>query len=242
MATENNWLKTNIKDRLTDPSVKVVSYFDNIPYSILSFKEASQNVVEKIVSKYENIFIPFSGGMDSEYVFNCFLRHKFTPIIVDTPCNKEESFYAFKRCEEVNLKPIVIKKTEKELIETYYNEIYKKLNGVGYNSAAAFIAAKYADENNGIAVIAEHGYDGTNEWDFYNDVLIHEENSVYFFMYDPEIFYAMQKEYNGEDHQIFKHKLYGVELRPKIKYKYSEAGDYIIKSLMSKIWLRKING
>lgn len=223
MATENHWLRTNIKERLTNPNATFVVSFDHVDYTPMSFQEASKRVVDKIVSKYDNIYIPLSGGMDSEYVFNCFLGHKFTPIIVDTPANKEESHHAFNKCRSANIEPVVINKTEAEMFAIYYEQIHKKLNGDGINSTATYIAGKYANDHGGVAIIGEHGYDGMNEWDFYNDALIHEENSIYFFMYDIQIFAAMIKEYSEYDHhQMFKRKLYDVPLRKKMKYTYSE--------------------
>lgn len=236
MATENHWLRTNIKERLTNPKTPFVVSFDRTNHTPISFQEASKRVVNKIVSKYDNIYILLSGGMDSEYVFNCFLGHKFTPIIVDTPANKEESTYAFKRCAETNIEPVVIVKSEKELIQTYYETIYKRLHSTGHNSTATYIAAKYADEHNGVAVIGEHGYDGMNEWDFYNDALIHEENSIYFFMYDQQIFDAMKSEYRkGENHQAFKQRIYNISIRPKMKYEYSKQALDVISKLASTI-------
>lgn len=232
MATENNWLRSNIRDRLINQKSPFIVRFDHVDYTAIPFADASDNVIQKLTNKYDKIFVPLSGGMDSEYVFNRFIGHKFTPIIVDTPANKEESAYAFSRCKDANIKPVVIKKSERELIDIYYNEIYKKLGGFAINSVAALVAGKYADDNGGIAVIAEHGFDGINEHDFYNDALIHEDNSIYFFMYDIQIFSAMIKEYQyGENHQIFKHRLYGIPLRPKMKYKYSSETNEVIKQI-----------
>lgn len=233
MATENHWLRTNIKDRLINHDSVFEVSFDLSNHTPILFAEASQIVVNKIVAKYDNIYIPLSGGMDSEYVFKCFLGHKFTPIIVDTPTNKKESAYAFRLCKETNIEPVIIEKSEKELIQTYYETIYKRLRGNGYNSTATYIAAKYANEHNGVAVIGEHGYDGLNEWDFYNDALIHEENSIYFFMYDQQIFDAMKREYHiGENHQTFKQRIYAIPIRPKMKYEYSKQGFNIISKLI----------
>lgn len=234
MATENHWLRTNIKERLTNPKLHFVVTFDHINYTPISFQEATKQVVSKIVSKYDNIFIPLSGGMDSEYVFDSFLGHKFTPIIVDTPANRKETAYAFRKCQENNIEPVVIQKTEKEMIEIYYEQIYKKLRSVGFNSTATYIAGKYADDHNGVAVIGEHGYAGMNEWDFYNDALIHEENSIYFFLYDIQIFSAMIMEYEQYDHhQEFKSRIYGIPIRKKMKYSYSKEYTELLEIMTS---------
>lgn len=234
MATENHWLRSNIEERLTNQNAQFIVRFDHVNYEPISFADASVQVVNKIVAKYDNIYIPLSGGMDSEFVFNCFFEagHKFTPIIVDSPINKEESSYAFRRCKEANIIPVVIEKTEVELLEIYYEQIYKKIKGIGHGSVAAYIAGKYADDHGGVAIIAEHGFDGFNEYDFYNDVLIHIENSVYFFMYDIQIFSAMMIAYRqGENHQIFKHKLYKIPLRKKISWRYTDEVYQIIEHI-----------
>jgi hypothetical protein len=161
--------------------------------------------------------------MDSEFVFDC-LKHLYpTPIIVETPGNKLESSYAFHYCRKHNLSPIVLEKTEAEMLQTYYDKIFTKLNGYGADSVAVYFAAQYAKEMGGVAVIGEHAYDDVSEWDFYNDVLIDEETSIYFFMWAPELVKAMQNEYDGGDHQEFKHKLYNVPFRPKLGYDYSNS-------------------
>ena len=229
MATENNWLTTNIKDIHKPFSVLI----NNPEYEIMSFEEASKIVVEKISKKYNNIYIPLSGGMDSEYVLNCFVKNNVnvTPIIINSTGNKEESSYAFAKCKEYDITPVVIYKKEIELFKCYVDEIYKKINGPGYNSTFALIATKYSKTMCGISVIGEHGYDGVNEWDFYNDAILGEEASINFFMYTPEIFYAMKRAYNNEPHQQFKSKLYGIPNRPKMTYKYTKEMSTAIASI-----------
>jgi len=241
MATEHNWFRTNLAERLSNKhkvfSTNIEQANEYIKFKPISFHEAVEEVTKKISKRYSNIYIPLSGGMDSEFVFNCFRKNntKFTPIIVDTPINKKESSFAFVKCEETNMNPIVIKMTEKELFDIYYNEIFKKLYSKGYNSVACYVAAKYAHDQNGIAVIAEHGYDGCNEWDFYNDVLIDLETSLYFFMYTPRIYHAMKNEYKGGNHQLFKQQLYGIPLRKKMKYEFSEQYQLILDNIVMTI-------
>jgi hypothetical protein len=99
---------------------------------------------------------------------------------------------------------------------------------------ATLVAARYAENNGGVAVIGEHGYDDNNEWDFYNDALISEDASIYFYMWTPELVQAMRNEYGGEDHQEFKHRLYGIPFRPKIKYQYSSAFGSALTAINSK--------
>lgn len=220
MATKNNWLKTNIAERLTNPAANLKVWHEVEQVEPLTWSQALFDTVTDFSWISKKLYVPLSGGMDSEFVFDC-LKHLYpTPIIVDTPGNKLESAYAFHYCRKHNLKPVVIQKTETEMLQTYYDEIFTKLNGIGSDSVAVLIAARYAEEMGGVAVIGEHAYDDVSEWDFYNEALIHENNSIYFFMWTPELIKAMQNEYDGGDHQEFKHRLYKVPFRPKINYNY----------------------
>ena len=233
MATKNNWLKTNIAERLTNPAADFRVWHDIEVVKKHDWETAIFDTVTDFSWISKKLYIPLSGGMDSEFVFES-LKHLYpTPIIVDTPGNKIESAYAYHYCLKNDLKPVVIEKTESQMLHTYYEDIYTKLNGYGINSVATLIAGRYAEDNGGVAVIGEHAYDGVSEWDFYNDVLIHEDNSIYFFMWTPELVRAMQNEYDGGDHQEFKYRLYDIPFRPKIKYQYSRLYD-IGLTLMNK--------
>jgi hypothetical protein len=226
MATKNNWLKTNIAERLSNPAVNLKVWHEVEQVEPLTWSQALFDTVTDFSWISKKLYIPLSGGMDSEFVFDC-LKHLYpTPIIVDTPGNTLESAYAFHYCRKHNLNPVVIRKTETEMLRTYYEDIFVKINGCGSDSTATLIAARYAEEHGGVAVIGEHAYDGVSEWDFYNDVLIHENNSIYFFMWTPELVRAMRSEYlsnDTDDHQEFKHRLYRVPFRPKISYAYGKS-------------------
>ena len=223
MTTKNNWLKTNIAERLTNPAVDFKVWHEVDKVENLTWEQALFDAVTDFSWISKKLYVPLSGGMDSEFVLDC-LKHLYpTPIIVDTPGNKIESAYAFHYCRKHNLNPVVIQKTEAEMIKIYYDDIFTKLNGYGSDSVAVLIAARYAQEMGGVAVIGEHAYDDVSEWDFYNDVLINEDSSIYFFMWTPELVKAMQNEYRDEDHQDFKHRLYKVPFRPKLNYDYSSS-------------------
>jgi hypothetical protein len=225
MATKNNWLKTNIAERLTNPAVDFRVWHNVEEVRNDDWETALFDTVTDFSWISKKLYIPLSGGMDSEFVFES-LKHLYPiPIIVDTPGNKLESAYAFHYCRKNNLKPVVIEKTEAQMLHIFYEDIFKKLNGYGFNSVATLIAGRYAEDQGGVAVIGEHGYEDNNEWDFYNDILINEDNSIYFFMWTPELVKAMRKEYDNGDHQEFKHRLYNIPFRPKIKYQYSRLYD-----------------
>ena len=234
MATKNNWLKTNIKERLVDPSVDIKVWHDVLSVRALSWDQAIQETVEDLSKLEKKLYVPLSGGMDSEYVMKTLQHLNPIPIIVVTPGNALEVSYAFHYCKHNNITPVVIEHTEKQLIDIFYEEIYKKLNGVGIYSIAALIASKYAYENDGVAIIGEHAYDGVSEWDFYNDALISEEACIYFFMWTPELIKAMINEYDGSDHQEFKYQLYQIPFRPKITFDHSDQFNEVYTMMMKK--------
>jgi hypothetical protein len=187
--------------------------------------------------------------MDSEFVLKCF-GNSAIAIIVDTPGNKLELTYAYHYCKENNIEPVVIKTTEKDMITTYYENIFKKFNGNGIDLTAAIFSGKYALKNDGVLVVGDHLYDGLNEWDFYNDVLIGENYNLQFFLWTPEIAKAMKNEWekfkilndikdidlldkHANCHQEFKYNLYNIPFRPKLKYNYSLEYQQIINKLLS---------
>lgn len=241
MATKNNWLKTNIAERITNPAVDFKVWHEVNAVRDLTWEQALSETITSLSWISKKLYIPLSGGMDSEFVFDC-LKHLYpTPVIVDTPGNKLESSYAFHYCRKHKLNPVVIQKTEAEMLHIYYEDIFTKLNGYGFNSVAALVAGRYIEDMGGVAVIGEHAYDGVSEWDFYNDALIHEDNSIYFFMWTPELINAMQKEYYGEDHQEFKYRLYNVPFRPKIIYNYSRSYEDALDIIRNKRIVRPLS-
>jgi tRNA(Ile)-lysidine synthase TilS/MesJ len=121
MATNNNWLKTNIRERLTNPEIDFKVFFDPQPYEDMSFNHATKSVAYMIAEKYPKLFIAYSGGMDSEFVFHLFrkLKIEFTPIIVSSTSNTLETAYAFHECRKHDIKPIVVEKTDNEILKIF---------------------------------------------------------------------------------------------------------------------------
>ena len=87
MFTKNNWLYSNIKQRIIDPSIDLFVNVNlkNITVKKLFFEDACDYNANQIKSNYDKkIYIAFSGGMDSEKIVRVFHRNKidFLPIIV----------------------------------------------------------------------------------------------------------------------------------------------------------------
>ena len=79
--TENDWLTHNLHERLIDPNTDLKVTIKSYDSEQLSFKDASDRIVQKIADLNKRIFVSLSGGMDSEYVLKCFMDNK---ILFDT--------------------------------------------------------------------------------------------------------------------------------------------------------------
>lgn len=224
--TLDNWLSSNICDRLTNPAVDFrvsvkMSFTDK-----LSFEQAVKETIDILIAEDKTLYLGVSGGIDSEYVLRKFVEHKapFVPVVVRSTCNMNEYEIAEKLCNELNLIPTIIDITEADFVSVYRTQILGKLNGVGHYGSSSYTVAKYAKEHDGLYVKSEHLISdendimvvGTNEWDFYNDAL-HGDITRYFFMHTPNIAWSMIEEMKGIDGQAFKCKLYGIPYREKIR-------------------------
>jgi hypothetical protein len=81
----------------------------NIPQrsvETISFHDAIDDAAKEIAKKHNDIFIPLTGGQDSELCCNVFLRNgiPFTPVIFMTPYNLQEVKYAIQYSENLSLK------------------------------------------------------------------------------------------------------------------------------------------
>jgi hypothetical protein len=88
---------------------------------VKSFYEETVKVAEMIWSqKSSPLYLCYSGGLDSEFVLCLFLNLKMNiqPVIMRTQYNHPETKYAFKLCEEKNIKPIIIDLDYDKFIES----------------------------------------------------------------------------------------------------------------------------
>jgi hypothetical protein len=245
---ENNWLEHNLYSRLDNPNIDFQIYIKPYSFQEQTFEAASKDVVQKLCELNKKIFVSLSGGMDSEYVMKSFLKSNAyaVPIIVKTEGNLYESSYAFHFCKQNNLQPIVLEKSNIEILKIFNDDIVRKINGVGINSVPALISGRYAQDHNGILIRGEHLIEddvdwntdikgiSSNEYDFYNDVLIEKNNTYYFFLHTINIVNAMIKEIQSEETaQEYKFRLYQVPFRPKFSYFYPRLFHEVVKKLLS---------
>jgi asparagine synthetase B (glutamine-hydrolysing) len=246
MATYKNWFRSNITDRKEkgidlDVSIKKIDEWNlNTPWD-----KASENVVKLIADLDKPIFIGLSGGLDSDYVCTVFEEAgiNYTPVLIKTEGNKVELEYAYEFLNRwgSNDKAIILEKRNVDMLSTYFYQLLTKCSGYGYNSIATYMVGEYAKQNGGIYVMAEHLIDeyktggfrvGCNEWDFYNDHLLGEDNTYYFFNYTPEISAAMIREFpDYNDVQKCKSEFYGLKYRPKMQYEFDNEYNLALMKL-----------
>ena len=239
----NNWIQTNLYERFLDKTIDFNVVLK--PHSIVekTFDEEC-DITCKMISKInKKIYIGLSGGIDSEFVCEVFLRNQidFIPIITCYPGNEEERVFAFRYCEEKKLSPIIIEISEKDILDCVWNTIVKKFNGMGMYSVGAIFASNYADANNGVYVEAQHIVgDGdeliesfqfyVSDHDFYSQVL-NSQPVILFFLHRLELPISMIKGASNSfvNWMNYKHTVFKRPLRPKIRPSYSNRVKEIIE-------------
>lgn len=105
------WLELNLEPHSTTNLTEPLSVKFNLdkPVANMSFMDAADYTANLIASRYNNIHVALSGGLDSEFVAKTLLKNNilFTPVIVLTDTNGPEVWYAHKFCAENNLTPKV---------------------------------------------------------------------------------------------------------------------------------------
>jgi hypothetical protein len=248
MTTHNNWIESNIRFRLCVPSADYELYIRPYPFKEMSFHDAADYTAKLIYENNKNIYVSYSGGADSDFVVRCFHRNKipFNVIIVRTSGNNEELSYAFKTCEELNIKPIILELSDRKYLEMYFEFVMKIIHGYGIYAVPGIFACQYAKKNDGILITGEHLMEGekadksgsftirpaSNEWDFYNEAFVGEEYNIPFFMYTIELIHAMTKAMHNRDPiSKFKSDLYGIEHRPIMTYKFSQEFEIVAERI-----------
>lgn len=243
MLTKNKWLHTNLAERFINKASEFDMGIDLYPFKGMTFQEAADYTCRDIANNYNNLYLAFSGGMDSDFVLRCFHRNniEIKPIIVI--CGKQiENEYAFNLCDELQITPIIIEVTEQQFLDFYRQHIYEKFNGVGYNATQVLIAAELVEKENGTLITGNHFMgDGddmitdevyliSNEWDFYTDYCFTGCKNIDFFLYTPEIAYSMMPDENITWNR-HKEKIYQIPYRDKMRPVYTPETYEVIKTM-----------
>jgi len=250
MIVKNNWIYSNIKDRMVDQTNDLKIYFNPQKFSELCFYDSSKNVAVELANKYDNIYLALSGGLDSEFVLVLFKENKIPikPIIVEYNDNSLESSYAIHMCKKLNISPIIINCPDDLYINIFKKELCDKFNIYGFRNIPILLCLKFIEKNNYNNSVLLTGHDVIDDnfttvaskasfvdWDFcyYYLSKIH---CINFFHYTPEIVYSVIKSFdNITDTQEFKANLYNLDYRPKIKPILSQnMQDYCNKIISNK--------
>jgi len=236
MVTHNNWLITNIKERIDNKKSNFSVDFLPYKFTHLSFQEECDITCNILTQKYSNIFIGLSGGIDSEFLCKIFYRNnaKFIPIISLYENNLKESAYAFEFCKKYNLHSIILRLTNSEIADIIQNSIVNKLNGIGFYSVGTIAAAKYAESRGDAFIEAQHIIGDSDEiienyeyylseWDFYNDALSNID-IIPFFLYRLELVSSMLREIKNDfiSWKKLKSQVFDCETRDKIRPIFNE--------------------
>jgi hypothetical protein len=179
--------------------------------------------------------LALSGGYDSDFVMQTFYKHHvpIIPVIVRFG-NDLESAYAFETCKKLNVEPVVITVSDDELVSYYEEKIYNTFNGVGFRSTPILVACEHVQKNNGTLIVGEHligdgddmitnkDFAFINEWDFYH-TYHYSIPCIDFFLYSAELSYAMMPHHLPNiSWAQYKHHLFKIQYRKKIKLEHSD--------------------
>jgi hypothetical protein len=112
MLSKNNWIDISWSGnipRLSHEDIECT--FNEKTNKIIDFDTACDQTAHEIANQFDNLYIAFSGGLDSEYLANVLVRNKipFTPILIRiNELSKVESFYAVQWCKKRNITPHII--------------------------------------------------------------------------------------------------------------------------------------
>lgn len=207
MATKNNWFTTTLNNRSTDNLCDFDIQMEPYQFKPGNFNDEAIRVAHELVEKHEKLYVSYSGGLDSEFVLNTFLKEglPITPILVDTPYNQFELQWAHNFCKEKNIKFEVLTFTKNEIID----RMKEKTIDRGLFALLGGLPLVVCDEVNKVngKLITGYGdpfmlnFDFNNdkpvektlefcEWDYYLDSYDFTHPSG-FFTYDIGLFHAL---------------------------------------------------
>lgn len=248
MLTKNNWYTSNIQERLTNPCADLKVEMNLYPFERMDFLSAAKASALEIHHNFNNLYLAYSGGYDSEFILRLLvgLNIPVTPVIVVLG-NDSESKIAFDVCKELDVIPHVIELNEGIFLKTFYEKTWQILNGRGINSTQTLMVADYVNQQNGTLLTGNHliGDDGiiedepnfyACEWDFYAEIFYPQLTNIDVLLYTPEVAFAPLFQidgYSGKEWNEFRSDLYGVEYHTKFKPSYPPQISEILNKLMS---------
>lgn len=235
MITRNNWL--TIKP---PPGFKVT--IDPYIFNPVSFEEGVKDAALEIKVKYPKIYLSFSGGMDSTFVFETFMKYDvpFTPIIYLTDWQCLEVENAIATCLKYKKQLRVIRRGEARSFKQYIDRIYKPFGTKGFYYMGQYNVARICRDEGAVMITGAHS---ANEFvhhgdDMYLDHMefFHERitpNWIPFFLYNQETVYATSKIAGREliQSDALRQRLYGSKRKKVVMW----ATQDNIKEMVDKI-------
>lgn len=251
MKVKDNWISTNLLDRKDNSDLNFLLTINPSPLEDKTFSEYSDSLAQEIYSQDNNLFLLLSGGIDSEYVLNVFLRNNIPikPIIIVTPYNKKELLFAIRKIKTENLNPIVVELSEQEIwpiVTEYCNN--RHWYASPWYALLDHVAGQFTNQGTVITGTGEPTlffaqddgfrwaglrYNYIPESEFY--LMYHTSQKIInFFLYDNQIYYCLLNELVNLDgnSQTNKCAVYGLEYRSKIFV--AEEFTYIADKLLPK--------
>lgn len=215
-----NWINHNLSKRshgvYCDFKVSLIP--THVEY--VSFLDACAVRAEQIYRDNRRIYIGFSGGIDSEFVLNVFLRAGIpvVPVIISTPFNTLEVQRAKKYCGINNIELRVIEISCSLLVKKLY---YKTLD-VGLYTLIGGVPSLVHDYFGGVVVTGNQDpFDPVDPSKLEFCEYGHYEfgGAVVNFFDDLPVIYSMIKEIDVSLHtSAAKAKLYNLPERSKVRY------------------------
>lgn len=229
MTVKNNWISTSMKERTAENLCDFTVTVNPYKFEMDSFHNNAVRVAKELCDVHNNLYIMYSGGLDSEYVVKVFAENNlpFTPLIVVTPFNVAELMYTVKFLRKYNLKPHVINYQREPFLEMSRQTILDK----GYRGSMMAMIHDVCDKvaDLGGNVITGNGEpmhprpgsvldDLVNICEFGFYVQNHPGDHIGgFYTYDIALNYSFADEIRIDiDKQTAKSLLYGLEHRPKM--------------------------
>lgn len=236
--TENNWFTTNLHERTPENSEEheFEIFLKLYEFERTTFQDSANKLAKQLTEEYDNLYLAYSGGMDSEFVLKTFLDLglPIKPVILSTPFNRMESKFAFEFCTERNITPEIITLDKKQFIQEMFDRTYNRNWYYMEGGIPLYIADYVKDKggklltgmgdpfyvmNTGNVTYKSTRFDPNLEYNEFDYYLYEHDNSHpgSFFTYNISIFYHILKDIN----RTFcvdeaKSKLYDVKYKPKI--------------------------
>jgi len=242
VISQNNWIDISWDgERVREQKENVQLSFIETINSVIEFNTISDLVALDIANKYENLYLSLSGGCDSEFIANVFVRNniKFTPLILVIKEFPEiESWYARRWCAQNKIEPIVLELAPQTLddILLKYSKIIKPRMTMGLFPA---YIAEYVSSLGGHLVTGNQleyfpdqeqlsGYDSElgdyqgfifSECDAYIETVFPDQHPWAFYYWNPDIVASFVDCYDPSiTLQENKSKIYNVAIRPKCHF------------------------